>query len=174
MHVQTHLMSGWCAADLLDLTPRERLFAMIAAAVADLDGLGVVVSVDYYVAYHHLLGHNFLFGIIASGILTIFSTHRLKAFCLYLALFHLHLVLDLLGSGPEWGIHYLWPFSSAEIQNPRGWELFSWQNFCAAALLLAWTFVIAIRHKRTPLEVIAPSLDQKLVHILRRRFEIAK
>jgi hypothetical protein len=162
-------MSGWCAADLLDLTPRERFFAMLAAAAADLDGLGLVVSVDYYVRYHHLLGHNLLFGVVASVILTAFSTHRFKAFVLYLALFHLHLVLDLLGSGPDWGIHYLWPFSSAEIQNPRGWELFSWQNFLAAGLLLVWTIVIAIRSKRTPLEVIRPSLDEKFVRALSRR-----
>jgi hypothetical protein len=153
----------------LELTPRERFFAMLAATIADLDGLGLVVSVDYYVQYHHLLGHNLLFGVISSAILTAFSTNRLKAFCLYLALFHLHLVLDLLGSGPEWGIHYLWPFSSAEIQNPRGWELFSWQNFLAAGLLLAWTIVIAIRSRRTPLEVIKPSLDQKFVRVLSQR-----
>ena len=174
MHIQTHLLSGWCAADLLELTPRERLFAMLAATVADLDGLGVVVSVDYYAAYHHLLGHNLLFGVITSGIFTFFSSHRLKAFGLYFALFHLHLVLDLLGSGPEWGIHYLWPFSQAEILNPRGWELMSWQNFSFTAALIVWTLVIAIRRKRTPLEMIAPSLDRKVVHALSQRIRTAQ
>lgn len=40
MHIQTHIVSGWCAANLLDLTPRERALAMVAASAADLDGLG--------------------------------------------------------------------------------------------------------------------------------------
>ena len=51
-------MSGWCVADLFDLTPKERLFCMAAASVADVDGLGILVSQDAYLTYHHLLGHN--------------------------------------------------------------------------------------------------------------------
>ena len=49
-------MSGWCVADLFELTARERLFAMVAASAADLDGLGILISYDDYVAYHHVLG----------------------------------------------------------------------------------------------------------------------
>ena len=168
MQIQTHAMSGWCAADLFDLTPRERVFAMIAASVADLDGLGILVSSDAYVAYHHVLGHNFLFGGISATVLTAFSTHRLKAFWLYLALFHLHLILDYFGSGPGWGIYYLWPFSRLEIENPNAWEFFSWQNICAAGFFLLWTLAIVIKSGRTPLELFMPSLDQKIVRAFRR------
>src|SRR5437016_3393863 len=39
MHIQTHIMSGWCAASLFPLTARQRLACMIAASAADLDGL---------------------------------------------------------------------------------------------------------------------------------------
>lgn len=164
MHIQTHVMSGWCVADLFDLTAKERLFAMVAASVADLDGLGIVISSDHYVAYHHVLGHNLLFGVLVSSLLTAFSTRRAKRFCLFLALFHLHLVLDYFGSGPGWGIFYLWPFSRLEIINPNAWDFFSWQNICAAGTFLLWTIAIIFKSKRTPLEVIMPSLDTKIVH----------
>lgn len=169
MHIQTHILSGWCAADLLELTPRERFFAMVAASAADLDGLGILASWELYTTYHHVLGHNALVGGVLVAVLTTFSTHRLKAFCLYLALFHLHLVLDYFGSGPGWGIAYYWPFSDEQILYPDAWELSSWQNLCAGTFLVAWTVMIAARKRRTPLEVIAPALDRKLGTAFRKK-----
>lgn len=169
MHIQTHLLSGWCAADCFDLTPRERLFAMVAASAADLDGLGIVVSIECYAGYHHVLAHNVFFGGLLATVLAAFSTHRLKAFVLFLTLFHLHLVLDYYGSGLGWGIHYLWPLSQNQILNPNAWELVSWQNISTTAVLLAWTVLIAMKKRRTPLEAIMPSLDQKLVMAFRTK-----
>jgi inner membrane protein len=168
MHIQTHVMSGWCVADLLDLTPRERLFAMLAASAADFDGLGILISGDYYTAWHHVLGHNLLFGTVLASVLAVFSTHGVKAFGLYLALFHLHLMLDYYGSGPGWGIFYFWPFSDREIQNPQAWAFFSWQNLCAAGVFLLWVIAIIFKSGRTPLELLMPSLDRKIVRFFNR------
>ena len=47
--------------------------------------------------------------------------------------------------------------------NPYGWDFFSWQNIMAAFLLLLWTVWIAYSRKRTPLELLMPSLDRRLV-----------
>ena len=168
MQVQTHLMSGWCVASWSDLDARERFFAMIAASAADVDGLGIIVSYDAYAAYHHVLAHNLPFGVVVSALLAAYSTHRKKAFWLYLGLFHLHLILDYFGSGPGWGIDYFWPFSRWKIINPYAWEFASWQNFCAAAFFLLWTIIIAFRAGRTPLEFPMPELDRKIVRRLRR------
>lgn len=163
MHIQTHILSGWCAANHLDLTPRERALAMAAASFAYLDGLGLLISIDHYVAWHHVLGHNALFGVLLTAVLTVFSTHRLKAAMLYFSLFHLHLVLDYYGSGSGWGIHYLWPFKSTEILNPNAWELGSWQNMLTFILLLLWTLAIIRWKRRTPLEAIMSRLDKRIV-----------
>ena len=46
MHIPTHILSGWCTGNLFDFKPRERLFCMIAATAADLDGLGMIYSMD--------------------------------------------------------------------------------------------------------------------------------
>jgi hypothetical protein len=97
------------------------------------------------------------------------STRRLLAFFGYLACFHLHLVLDYFGSGPGWPIHYFWPFSDAKWGNADAWPLSSWQNTTAAALLLVWTVWIAVRHGRTPLELLMPSLDEKAIAWIDRR-----
>ena len=163
MHIPTHILSGWCLGNLLPLTARERAFCMVAAAAQDLDGLGIIVSQELYWDYHHKLGHCAAFGVLLSAGLTWLSARRALAFVTYFSLFHLHLILDYFGSGPGWPIYYLWPFSAREWVNPRAWEFFSWQNIAAAFALIGWTAWIAIRHRRTPLERLMPSLDEKAV-----------
>jgi inner membrane protein len=168
MHVQTHIMSGWCLGNLVDLTPRERLFCMLAATLPDLDGAAVLFGFDAYREYHHLLGHNLAFCLLVTLVLTCLSTHRLKVFFLFLGLIHLHLLMDYFGSGPLWKIYYFWPFSRTGYLTDWAWEFYSWQNISAAAVLLIWTIGIAVREGRTPLEAIMPRLDEQLVRWLRQ------
>ena len=164
MHIPTHIMSGWCVGNLLPLSARQRMFCMIAASAADLDGVGVIVSQRAYWDWHHVAGHNLFAAVAIAGILTIPSQpRRLFAFVVYLALAHLHLLMDYFGSGPGWPIYYLWPASRQKIVNPGAWEFFSWQNILIAAMLLAWTILIAWSKRRTPLEAIMPNLDRQLV-----------
>jgi len=169
MHIPTHILSGWCVGNLVpSFTPRERALCMIAATAADLDGLGLIYSVEAYWAYHHKLAHNVFFAAIIAGILAAFSSRKLLAFAVYLALAHLHLILDYLGSGPGWPIHYLWPISNREILNPRAWPFSSWQNYAGFVALLLWTLLIAVRYRRTPIEWLAPRLDRGFVSVLLR------
>ena len=167
MHVQTHILSGWCVANLFPgIAPRDRLLCMLAASLADLDGLGILLGQEAYWNYHHKLGHNLLYGVLLCGGLAIFATRRLLGFAVCLALYHLHLILDYYGSGPGWGIPYLWPFSQCEWRNDAAWPFYSWQNISAFAVLFLWTLWIARRRGRTPLEAMMPRLDQQLVRIL--------
>ena len=163
MHIPTHILSGWCVGNLVPrMTARERLFCMIAATAADLDGVGIVISQDAYWDYHHKLGHNVFAALLFAGVLTIFSTTRKPlAFVSYLALAHLHLVLDYFGSGQGWAIDYLWPVApDFHVTNPHAWGFASWQNYAAFGVLLAWTVFIAARYRRTPIELLAPRLDR--------------
>ena len=170
MHIQTHVMYGWCLGNYAKLSPRERFCCMLAASWADLDGLGIVAGPEFYWEYHHKLCHNLPFGLLLSAGLMFFSGRRWRAFLVYLGLFHLHLVMDYFGSGPDWGIYYLWPFSNLYIENPHAWQFNSWQNFAVAGFFLAWTIWIAVRDGRTPLEIIMPSLDKQLAQWPRQRF----
>ena len=171
MHVQTHIMSGWCVANCFPLAPRHRLMCMIAASAADLDGLSLLFGQNAYWKYHHALGHNLPFGLVLCSVLVLLSGARLLPLLLYLALFHLHLVMDFFGSGPGWPIYYFWPFSVWTPDNRQwGWDFYSWQNITIAAALLVWTIAIAIRAGRTPLEALMPRLDRQLVEWLRKRF----
>jgi inner membrane protein len=170
MHIQTHILSGWCVGNLFGVTPRERVFCMFAASLQDLDGLGILISQEVYWDYHHKVGHCLLSGVLLSILLTIFSTHRLKALIVYLSLFHLHLVLDYFGSGPGWPLHYFWPFSDYGIVNDRAWPFFSWQNLSAAFAMILWTLWIAAAKQRTPLETFMPRLDRQFTTWLATKF----
>jgi hypothetical protein len=169
MHVQTHILSGWCVGNLVPrFGARERALCMVAAAMADLDGLGIVVSQEWYWDYHHVLGHNLLYGVVLCAVLAVFSRRGARGlgFVLYLGLYHLHLVMDYYGSGPGWGIAYLWPFSQWQWRNGDAWGFQSWQNLTAAAGMVAWAVLIANRRGRTPLEAVMPNLDAQLARRL--------
>lgn len=172
MHIQTHILSGWCASNLgFALTSKQRLFCMIAASIPDCDGLGILLwpinhelGQNLYWDYHHRLGHCLIFGVLVSALLSAFSgSRRALCFPLYLLMFHLHLAMDIAGSGPGWGIHYFWPVNDRAYEVTWTWPLFSWQNILTFFVLLGWTVLIAIRKGRTPLELIMPSLDRQLI-----------
>ena len=86
MYIQAHVLSGWIAGNYLKLNARERFFCMIAGGILDADGLGILISQDAYDDYHHVLGHNLLFGLIVALILAFFSSAKrnvLFSICFY-------------------------------------------------------------------------------------------
>lgn len=168
MYIQTHILSGWCLGNRFTLSPRERFFCMLAASLPDIDGFGVIISQEFFWDVHHVLGHNLFFGILLCLLLSVFSSSWMKMFGLYLALFHLHLLLDYYGSGPGWGIAYFWPFSHWQIANPHAWPFEGWQNITAGYFCVVWTLWIVLRQQRTPLEHPMPSLDRQLVEVAQK------
>jgi len=170
MHVQTHIMSGWCLGNYAKLNPRERFCCMLAASLSDLDGLSMLAGKEAYWEYHHKICHNLPFGLLLAVVLALASGWRWKSFFIYLGLFHLHLILDYYGSGPDWEIYYLWPFSHWDVLNTKAWEFYSWQNISTGFAFFGWVLWIAVHDGRTPLEFIMPSLDRQLVQWLRKRF----
>jgi membrane-bound metal-dependent hydrolase YbcI (DUF457 family) len=164
MHVQTHILSGWCCANLLPCTPRQRLAAMIAAAAPDVDGLAILFGQNAYWTYHHTFGHNLWFALLVGVALALWARPAVATFALCAAMVHLHLYMDYWGSGPDWHIHYLWPMREPIWRNPSAWAFFSWQNITAFLALLAWTIVIAVVRRRTPLELGMPRLNRELVN----------
>jgi hypothetical protein len=163
MHIQTHVMSGWCIGNLFKLNRRERFFCMLAASLPDIDGLAILGGWGNYQDWHHVIAHNILFCVLATGVMTGFSKHRLKAFFIYIGLFALHMILDMFGSGMGWYLYFYWPFSMEKFYTNYGWEFFSWQNQLAGFLFLLWTIAIIFCRKRTPLEYIMPRLNRRLV-----------
>ena len=136
---------------------------MVAATIPDLDGLGIIFGVKYYFQFHHIIFHNLLASILVPALLSLLGPRRLFCFILYFGLFNLHILLDSFGSGREWGISYLWPFSDHHFINPYAWDFQDWQNIAALLLMVGITLFQVKAKRRTPFELVAPRLDRWLL-----------
>ena len=92
----THFFAGWLVANLDDLNRRDRLLVTLAGIVPDLDGLGIVPDfltrhsaqpLNWWSDYHHLFGHNLLFGLAAASLGFAVATKRPLASLLILLTF---------------------------------------------------------------------------------------
>ena len=168
MHIQTHILSGWCFGNLFKLTSKERFFCMLAAGISDVDGFGYFISKELYWDYHHLFAHNIFFIVLSSLVLTFFSKHKIKSFMIFLCLMHIHLIMDYFGSGYGWQIKYFWPISQWGIWDQNAWPFFGWQNKVAGIIFILWTLAIIVIQKHTFFEWPMPLLDRQIVTLSER------
>lgn len=170
MHIPTHLMLSWVVGHRLEARRDRRLVAW-AGVAADLDGLSIVAGVDAYGHWHHVLTHGLLAGIVISLICAHWAKESKPVWWLALAVFHLHLLCDFLGSGIDWPIQYFWPIGSTLYHTPYGWELDAWQNWVVAITLLLVCGRLAIRSGHSFAETVLPAAgDDAVVATLRQRF----
>jgi len=163
-------MTSWLVGQRLP-ERRDRLLVTWAGMAPDLDGLTLLAGADLYGRWHHVLTHGAVAAIVATAVCAAFARARWKVAALSFAAFHLHLVCDLLGSGVEWSIAYLYPFGAGEIATPFGWPLDSWQNAAVTAAALAACAAVGVRRGYTVAESFLPArIDRAVVRALRSRF----
>ena len=148
---------------------RDRIALTVAAVAPDLDGVGLLVSEELYVEWHHRLAHGAIFAVVTAVFVGAVCRSR-RAAALAVLAFHSHVVMDLVGSGPGWPILYWYPFDHTEWLPSWQWDLASWQNslFGLATVLLC--LGMALRVRRTPVELFSPRADSRVVATLRHRF----
>src|SRR5207248_5092146 len=95
---------------------------------------------------------------------------RLAVGLMALAAFHLHLLCDLAGSGRDWPIFYLYPFSRHATSWSGVWELASWQNSAIGLAVTIASLGCALVWRRTFVGVFSLKADAKVVATLRARF----
>lgn len=184
MHPITHALTGWAVANGADLERRDRAIVTIAGVAPDLDGIGLVGELAsrswdrpllWWSEYHHVLGHNLMFGLVVAAAALLAAKRRVTTALLALAVFHLHLLADLVGSrgpdGYDWPIPYLFPFSrEIELTWSGQWALNAWPNISFTIWLLALTLYLAWRRGYSVLELASQRADQRVVETLRHRF----
>lgn len=183
VHPTTHLLTGWCLAELDPrLTWREKAAITIAAAAPDLDGFGMLAELVtrdtahpllWWTDYHHVLAHNLLFAVVFGTLAAVLISPRTGVLCAIAV--HLHILGDLLGSrGPDgypWPIPYLYPFrDQPQLVWSGQWYLNAWPNFAITAALIAATCVLAWRRGYSVVGLVSRRADQAFVGVLRQRF----
>ena len=180
----THFLTGWALANVdSTLTRRERAFVTWAAVIPDLDGLGIIAEIatrnsarplKWWIAYHHVLGHNIGFAVLVTVLAAMFSANKLKVAALVFVSFHSHLIGDLAGArgpdGHQWPIPYLLPFSNGlQLSWSGQWALNAWQNIVFTAGLMLAAVVLAVRRGYSPVEIFSKRVDGIVVAALRER-----
>ena len=167
----THGLLGWCLSQKLEHR-KDRIVITTASLLPDLDGVGAIISIDYYAKYHHVFGHNIFFGLLLSLLSYLYCGQKWLTFVLCFLSFNSHILGDLLGSGMGWGIPYLWPIFSHvyEFSPPFQWELNSWQNLVITIILIMVIFYIGVKKDRTIVEIFSQNKDKEIVNILKKWF----
>lgn len=180
---------GWAVASSVPtLSKGERAFVTWAGVIPDLDGLGIVAELvtrrgehplNWWSQYHHVLGHNLGFALLALAVAAMFSRQRLTTAVLVFISFHLHFLGDLVGArgpdGEQWPIPYLLPFSShLQLTWSGQWALNAWPNLLFTAGLMAAMILVAIRRGISPLELFSARANRVFVSALRTRFGVSR
>jgi inner membrane protein len=151
LHFLTHVGLSWIVANVAPITARDRLLVVLAGTLLDLDGAGIVRSQPAYVAIHRAAGHSLLFGGLVVAV-AMRCAHAPRATGILAALsFHLHLLLDLVGTGGL-PIRYLWPFSDRRWSYRGHWVLASRQNAAVMTATALGVAVIDWRRRRRPVD----------------------
>ena len=186
MNPITHLLVSWVIADSSDLEKRDRAVVTLSGIVPDIDSFGIAAEqltkgsehpLLWWSDYHHILGHNIGFGILAAVVAFLVSKKKWKTMGLALFCFHLHLLCDIVGArgpdGYQWPIPYLLPFSNAlELVWKYQWEINAWPNFVITLSVLAVTFYNAWKRGYSVLEIFSRKADRVFVGALQNRFGI--
>jgi len=180
-------MMGWAVANTTpSLSKRERALVTWASVIPDVDGLGIVAEIltrnsatpiTWWSDYHHVLGHNIGFALLATGVAACLARQKLKVALLVFISFHLHLVGDLVGArgpdGDQWPIPYLLPFSDASQWVWSGqWGLNGWPNLIITAGLIVLAVLLARSRGFSPLELFSRRADAVFVATVRSRWPV--
>jgi hypothetical protein len=181
----THALIGWWTANVLPLSRRDRFLVFLGGVLPDLDGLGLFVSREAYLTYHHVLGHNLIGCVVWAAVTAAAAQNRLRCAALAVLNWHLHLAADYFGSRgpwdtPPWVLPYLYPFvghyagdefvGPAWYYNPWQWPLNAWPNTAFTLAGLAGWVYVAVRLDRTWFEFVSPWFDREVCRMLRKWF----
>ena len=144
LHFLTHIGQSWIVAHLGRASRKDRWLIVLAGIVLDFDGAGIVWSEQAYLAAHRIVGHSLVFGLTVIALTMVVADARWRSGALAALSFHLHLLLDLVGTGGL-PIRYLWPFSDAGLSYEGRWVLASWPNVIVMAQTLLGVLAIARR-----------------------------
>ncbi|MCD6386242.1 metal-dependent hydrolase [Candidatus Sumerlaeota bacterium] len=163
MNFGGHLLSGWLVAHSFHINKvSERRIIMIMGTLPDIDGIFTFVPGLGYL--HRTFGHNVWVLLLAPVVATFLFVSPPRRQSIYPLLFlslAIHYLLDIFVTG-WWPFMPLYPFSAYAFYMDRYIPQYIMEYYIQLGLLLILLIpavVIAVRHHRTPLEIISVGFD---------------
>ncbi len=179
MYPEAHLLMSWVIAAKTTDNARDCRLVTLAGVLPDADGAGVFVDLAtahlgrkptvYYQLYHHFVLHGAFGAVLIAALVACFARRKWRVALLALAVVHLHLLCDFIGSrgpGPEdlWPIFYLGPFSKDPMWIWRGQlPLDAWPFRILTMALFLWGLWLAVPRGYSFVGVFSRRLDAKFV-----------
>jgi len=180
----THLVLSWVVAAKTTDNPRDCRLVTLAGIAPDLDGAELVLDIirnastggdrfPLYQNYHHYLLHGLAAGAGLALLAACLAKRRWRVLVLALAVFHLHLLCDFVGSrGPSpedlWPIFYFGPFDKDPMWIWKDqWRLDGWQNLLISLVVFVWAIAITLREGHSVVGVVSRRFDAHFVRVLR-------
>ncbi len=180
MNIITHFFIGWNTGLRYSRQMRDTVLLTAASVIPDIDGLGAVIDLarggeaEFFSAYHHKFGHCGLFCLLLIPLIYWFSRRSWRLVAWFTAIFHLHLLCDVIGArgpdGYQWPVYYLWPFSDNGIIWSGQWHINAWPNMLLTFLLIMDFLRQSAQVGFTPLCIVSRGADRVLVTTLQKRF----
>jgi inner membrane protein len=185
MNPETHLLASWVIGAKTTDNARDCRLVALAGILPDADGLGIVVdgcrrllgfppTWYYYQTYHHYLLHGVFGAALITLVLSCFARRKGRVALLCLAVFHFHLLCDLVGSrGPDrndlWPIFYFAPITTHPMWVwKEQWPLDAWPNRAFTLILFVWALWLPLSLGHSFVGVFNRRLDGIFVETLRK------
>jgi len=186
----THFLGSWALADATRLAHRDRSLITWFGVLPDLDGIGAFIDLFnrilgypeafWYARFHHFVLHGLPGAVFLAIVASFFAKRRLHVFWYSLAVVHLHLFCDLIGSrGPDpydiWPIYYLAPFSEKPTLQWQGqWPLDAWPNMVVTGFLIIYILYRIVASGRSPISMLSTKANIAVTNTLRYRWSQLK
>ncbi len=181
MAPQQHLVISWVLSNLNYEKKRDRIVATLCGIFPDIDGLGLLIDkitgdqgYSYYFLWHRKFGHSLFILPAVIIIAFVVCKRKIRPAVVAAMAFIVHLLLDLAGSaGPDgsiWPIYPFWPFSDYEASVSWQWPLNDWKNIAITAVFIFIMIAIAIKRRRSLLEIFSTRLDLHCISVFERIF----
>jgi hypothetical protein len=182
----THFLASWSVAEVADLDERDKAIVTWIGTAPDLDGFGALTDTlarvlgfgepDFYERFHHGLLHGLFGSLVLPAIGLALARRRAPTFLLGVAVVHLHLACDLVGSrgvsaDQIWPIRYLGPFSESLTWAWAGqWPLNGWPNILFTVCLMGWVMARAATVGHSPVRLFNRRADAAFVSAVQARW----
>lgn len=169
MNIEAHLAAGWVLAHCgASETRRFRALVTIAAIAPDLDVISYLWGERAYSTYHHAVGHNVFFSLACSGVsMFLFRQAPWKMLLFTQLAFYSHYFGDYYFT--RFPLEFFWPVSHHGYINGYSIGLDHPINLFFSYFSFVIFIATGIIYGRTPVELLSPELDCRIINLFRRR-----